>query len=181
MTTFGAGSALTAAMLNNAFPTGLIKQSDENWNNTSGGGGTTIHGDAELNVPILANTNYQVTANVLVLDSSGGTAKIKMAWTQPASCILDLGTGVPHQNWNAAAGANLEVEWASWQNETAATTATKIFGSTSSASFTYPFRGTLRVGGTSGFLRLWWAQNTGSASNLTVRAGSSLILNPFTG
>lgn len=179
MALFGAGQTLTAAALNNALPTGWIKQADETVN--SGGSGTTLHGDLELNWPVLASTNYNVNAQIIVLDASGGTAKFKAAWTQPAGCILDLPLTAPHQNWNAAAGANLETEWAAWQNETGVLTSSKVFGTTSSAAFSYHFRGTLRVGGTAGFLRLSWAQNTANVANLTVKAGSSLILTPFTG
>jgi hypothetical protein len=174
---FGAGQSLTAASLNNAFPNGLIKQADENYNNGTGTG-TTLHGDTELNVPILASTNYHVNAHILVIEAAGTGIDLKVAWTQPAGCILDLAVVAPHTAWNASAAA-LEAEWAAWQAETGTTSASKSYGTTNSASFSYHFRGVLRVGATGGFFRLWWAQVNASVSNLTVKAGSSLVVTPF--
>lgn len=175
MALFGAGQNLTATALSGAFATGLIKQADESVNNS-----TTLQGDDELNVPVVASTNYKVDAHILAADALGTSMDLKVAWTQPTGCVLDLAVVGPHTSWNASAG-NLEVEWSGWQNETGSLTASRSFGSTNSAVFSYHFRGTLRVGTTAGFLRLQWAQNTATVGNLTVKAGSSLVLTPFQG
>jgi hypothetical protein len=180
VTTFGAGSTLTAAMLNNAFPTGWIKQTNESVN--SGGSGTTLQGDDELNIPILASTNYKVDAHILAIEAAGNAIDMKIAWGMPSGCILDLAVVAPHTQWPAPVAGNLETEWAAWQNETAVLTGSKNFGTTNGVGgFSYHFRGTLRVGTTAGFFRLWWAQVNASASNLTVESGSSIVLTPFTG
>ena len=172
MAAFSAGQTLTAADLNAVMPVWWIKSADQNVNNS-----TTLTPDTELNLPVTANTTYKVDAHILAAEAVGTAMDLKIAWSMPASCILDLAVVGPHTAWNASA-ANLEVEWSAWQAETGTTTATRSFGSTVSAVFSYHFRGVLRVGASAGFFRLQWAQNTATVGNLAVKAGSSLFLTP---
>jgi hypothetical protein len=172
---FSAGQTLTAANLIAILPIPVIKGADESV--TNAGTGTTLQNDNELLAAVTANTNYKIDLVLLVVEAAGTGIDIKVAWTQPAGCVLDLGPVAPHASWVSAAA--LEVEWAAWQAETGTTTASKSFGSTNSATFAYHFRGTLRVGSTAGTFQLQWAQVNGSASALTVKAGSSLILTPL--
>ncbi|WP_433078840.1 hypothetical protein ACQP1P_38500 [Dactylosporangium sp. CA-052675] len=173
MAAFAAGGILTAAGLIRTLPFGLIKQADESVNNS-----TTVQGDDELNVPVAANTTYKIDAHILATDGTGTSMDLKVAWTQPSGSILSLAVVGPHTAWNASSGA-LEVEWNGWQNDTGTLTATRSFGSSNSGTFSYHFRGTISVGSTAGFFRLQWAQNTATVGNLTVKAGSSLILTPI--
>lgn len=177
MVAFGAGQVLAAADLNAVMPVWWIKAVDENLNN-GGGAGTILQGDDELNLPVVANTTYKVDALVIAIEAAGSGIDLKVAWSQPALCILDLGPAAPHVQWPAPAAGNLEVEWNAWKGETAVLTASRSFGTNNTVPFSYHFRGSLRVGANAGFFRLQWAQANASASNLTVQAGSSIFLTP---
>lgn len=173
---FSAGQTLTAANLIAVLPKWVIKAADESVNNA--GTGTTLQNDDHLVLAGLANTTYSVEMRLLYSESAGTGIDLKCAWTQPTGCTLDLAVVGAHTAWNASA-ANVEVEFASWQADTGTTTGTRSFGSTNVANFSVHIRGTWRVGSTAGNLQFQWAQNTGSASNLTVKAGSSLVLTPL--
>lgn len=176
MVAFGAGQTLTAADLNAVMPVWWIKGADESLNN-GGGVGTTLQGDDELNLAVTANTTYKIDAHILVVEAAGSGIDMKIAWSQPVGCILDLAAVAPHTEWPAPSAGNKEVEWAAWQADTGVVAATHNFG-TNTVTFSYHFRGALRVGANGGFFRLQWAQLNASGSNLTVKAGSSIFLTP---
>lgn len=177
MAAFSAGQTLTAADLNRILPVWAIKQTDENWNSASGGGGTTLQNDNELVVVGAANTSYKVFLDVWAKEAASQVTDIKFAFTQPSGCVLSIGGPGPHTAWNASAGA-LEIEWAALQNQTATTTSTLSYGTTVTA-FIYRMTGTWRVGGTGGSLQLQWAQVLANAANLTVMAESSMAIIPL--
>lgn len=167
-----------ASDANKLLPQWKRKSFDESWNSSSGGGGTTLHNDAELFVTLAPNTTYGLIFACAAIEAAGVGIDIQMAWTQPSGCSFTLlGVG-PHANWNATA-ANVEIEYAAWQNETGTTTSTHNYGSNNSPTFSYLFAGSTTVSSAGGILQFQWAQKNASASNLTVRSGSVLIAWPL--
>lgn len=175
---FFAGQRLRASDLINMAPVAAVKATDESVN--SGGTGTTLHNDAALAVSLRANTLYWLDLALIATEAAGTSIDLKVGWTFPTGCRLDLVIVAPHVNWVATAGSALEVEWAAWQNITTSPSPTVTFGTSNAAFFSYHVRGVVSVGSTAGTLRLQWAQGTASASNLTVKSGSSLVLVPLT-
>lgn len=154
------------------------KSFDESWNSSSGGGGTTLHNDAELFVTLSPNTTYGLLFVPIVNEALGTAIDIQMAWTLPAGCAFTMGFIGAHQSYNSTA-ANVEVEFASWQNETGTTTSTITHGTTNAAKFGNIGVGSVTVTSAGGVLQFQWAQKNASASNLTVYSGSLLIAWPL--
>jgi hypothetical protein len=175
--TYAAGDKPTAAQLNAMIARWAIKSGDESVN--SGSTGTTLQNDDTLVVSVDANTTYKVDLHVLATQGGAGTVDLKVAWTFPTGCTLDLVVVGPHSAWPPAVATDLEVEWATWQNVTSSPSGTISFGTVNGTTFSYHARGTLRVGSTAGSLQLQWAQNSSSATNLTLKSGSSLVLTPL--
>jgi hypothetical protein len=174
MTVF-AGNIIYAADINDRAPVSAIKTADESVVSS-----TTLQNDDALFCALRANTNYRVDLALLATQAAAGTGvDIKCAWTMPSGCTLDLAVVGPHTAWVAGAGAALEVEWAGWQNQTSSPTGTVSFGTIQTTVFSYHARGVIRVGSTAGTLQFQWAQQNSSASDLTVKAGSSLTLTPL--
>jgi hypothetical protein len=173
---FSAGQNLTAADLIKILPFGPTKQTDQTLNN-GGGVGTTLQNDTELLASVSANISYKVLLDLIAKEAASQVTDIKIAFTMPTGCILDMLGGGPHTSWNASS-ANLEAEWAALQAQTTSPTSTFAFG-TNTVPFTYRMTGQLRVGSTAGTFRVQWAQNTANAANLTVMAGSTLTLIPI--
>jgi hypothetical protein len=164
--TFLVGKTVKASELQaivDAFPVKAVKLTDQSVNNA-----------------VRANTDYHVDLALMATQAAAGTGiDLKAAWTFPAGCALDLAVVGPHSAWVATAGAALEVEWAAWQGVTSSPSGTVSFGTLNGVVFSYHVKGTLRVGANAGTFRFQWAQNTSNASDLTVKAGSSLILTPL--
>lgn len=167
-----------ASDANKLLPQWKRKGVDESWNSGSGGGGTTLHSDSELFVTLSPNITYGLIFAPVIKEAAGVGIDIKMAWTQPSGCSFTLGGITPHANWNATA-ANVEVEFAAWQNETGTTTSTLTKGTNNTPPFSYLFMGSTTVNSAGGTLQFQWAQQNASASNLTVCAGSLLIAWPL--
>lgn len=163
---------LRASDLNKIVPQYALKDADESVSTASTG--TTLHDDLKLFVSLAANATYAIDLTLIYIEAVGTGIDIKAAWTFPTGCTLNFGSVGPHNAWVAAAGAALEAEWAAWQNVTASPSSSITFGTTNVASFTMRANGIIQVGSTAGTLRFQWAQANGSASNLTVKAGSSL-------
>lgn len=176
MAAFSAGQILHASDLIRVLPVWVIKAADESLNN-GGGVGTTLQNDNELLVAVAANTTYKVDLHLLANEAVSNVIDVKCAWTFPSGCRLDLANAGPHNLWTGAA-AQQEVEWAAWQNVTSSPSGSITFG-TGTTTLSVHARGTLQVGGSAGTLQLQWAQGTVNASNVTVKAGSSLVLTPL--
>lgn len=171
---YSAGQTLTAALLLGALPFGPVKQSDESVISS-----TTLQNDNELFAALAANTTYHLDLTLLVTEATGTTADIKLAWTQPSGCRLDAAAIGAHVSWTGS-GTIQEVEFNSWQGETGSPTSSKNFGTINAGiNFGYQIKGTVANGANAGTLQLQWAQVASVAENVTVRAGSSLLLIPI--
>lgn len=174
MVAFSAGMTLTAADLIRPLPLFAIKAADESVISS-----TTLQNDNELFAAVAANTSYRLDLALLVTEATGITADIKLAWTMPSGCRLDAAAIGAHVNWTGVTSA-LEVEFSSWQGETSSPTSAKSFGTINAGIvFGIQIRGIVAVGANSGTLQLQWAQNASVAENVTVKAGSSLVLTPL--
>jgi hypothetical protein len=165
-------SALTqiVAALNALTPLSKIKGADQAATSNS----TTPADDNHLFVALAANTTYEFDCEILYVDSAGSSVDLKIQFTKPSGSSLSATLEGAHVNWNASASA-VEIEFASWTNETGTTTSTKAFGSATTV-FGIKIQGTIQVGATPGNLRLQFSQNTASAvNNVTVKYGSSLV------
>lgn len=171
-----AGDIIYASDINDLAAVAAVKLSDESVNN--GGTGTTLQSDDALFVAVRAGVKYRVDFSLLYTEAAGTGIDIKCAWTFPSGCTLDLAVAGPNLAWTGAAAA-AEAEWSAWQNQTTSPTGTISFGSTNAASLSVTAQGLLRVGATAGTFQFQWAQQNSSASNLTVKAGSSLMLTPL--
>lgn len=174
--TFYALQKVRASKLNELVPLLVRKGTDEPVSTATTG--TTLQDDNELFITGVAGVTYGLSIAILAIEAIGTGIDIKIAWTQPTGCTLDLAVAAPHTAWNASSGA-LETEWASWSGETGSPTSSINFGTTNSAKFGYHFDGAWQVGSTGGVLRLQWAQVNPSASNLTVKAGSIIKATPI--
>lgn len=171
-----AGNIIYASDINDLSPIQAFKTLDESVNN--GGTGTTLQNDNELVVAGRANTNYSVIFALMFTEAAGTGIDIKCAWTQPSGCTFNMANAGPNLAWTGAAGA-AEAEWSAWQNQTSTTTGTISFGTTNAAALSMHGLGTWRVGATAGNLQFQWAQQNSSASNVTVKAGSVVIITPI--
>jgi len=171
---FSAGQILHASDLIRVLPVFAVKSADESVISS-----TTLQNDNELFVSLAANTTYQLNLALLATEATGTTADLKLAWTMPSGCRLDAANVGAHTSWTGSS-ANPEVEFNSWQAETSTTTSTRSFGTINAGIvFGYHVRGIVTNGGTAGTLQLQWAQAASVAENVTVKAGSSLILTPL--
>jgi hypothetical protein len=173
--TFYALQKWRASMANQMLPLMVRKSNDEPVNNATTG--ATLQDDNELFLTVSAGVTYSLEFAVLANQASGTGIGIDIAWTMPSLCVLDLAVAGPHLAWTSSP-AQLEAEWAAWQNETSSPTSKRSFGTTSSAVFSYHFRGSLLVGVNGGDFRMQWAQHTANATNVTVKKGSRLWAQP---
>jgi hypothetical protein len=127
---------------------------------------------------LVAGASYWLDLAMLGTETTGKTADFKVGWTMPSGCRLDLAGAAPHISWTDA--TQLETEWASWQNQTASPTSTLSWGTINGGTvFGYHARGTVRNGANAGLLTVQWAQNASVAENVTVKAGSALMLRRY--
>lgn len=134
-----------------------------NESNTS----STIHTDAELVLPVAANTKYWFEAFVGVRMNSGGDTYTGMKWLPPSGATM---LWASHHLVSDAPGSGSEGRL----NAQVYTATSQInhytIGSTGTAVY---MKGTLSVGGTSGNFAFQWGAD---ASGRTVLAGSFLKL-----
>jgi hypothetical protein len=165
--TFTSLQILTAANLTELvtwFPTHAFKLTD----GTPFPSTTAMANDEDLILALVANYSY--TFNAMVVYGAGTTADIKLGWTFPTGATLTyaaLGTDV-------TAGGNAPVETVSVAE---ASDTSKPYGGAGISSFRFvEYTGRITVSSTAGNLTLRRAQNTSTAENTLIKAGSFLTL-----
>lgn len=172
--TFYAGQKARASDFNNLIPLVAEKAFDENVISS-----TTLQDDNELFLMLAVGAKYWLDLALLATETTGTTADLKIAWTMPTGCRLDAPAIGAHTSWTGSAAAQ-EVEFNSWQAETSSPTSTRSFGTINAGVvFGYHVRGVVRNGANAGLLTLQWAQNAAVAENVTVKAGSTLMLRRY--
>lgn len=133
------------------------KTSDETMNNDN-----TLQDDDDLKIAMAANEVWYFEAMLTHIAASSGTPDIKIAFTVPSGATLiwsGIGLGV-------SGAANVETEIVSG---TAA-----AFGG-GGDSHTIQVKGIVIMSTTAGDLQLQWAQNTATAEDTDMKAGSWLL------
>jgi hypothetical protein len=153
MTYYSIG-AITAAQIEATVPRIGLKTSTQTLIST-----TTLTSDSQLFVTVAANTNYVFTGRFLY--TSGTTPDIKFGFVYPA-----LATATYTLYGVASGGAFGPFH----QTETSVAA---LEGATATAC---TMTGTWMIGANSGTVQLQWAQNTNTASNTQVLAGSFIRL-----
>lgn len=171
---FGAGRVPTGtdyaqimAAITQAYGIWAVKAAD----NTPVNNSTTLVNDAELFVPVAANTVYDVVAKVFY--TTGATPDIKLGFTFPSGTMSWAGVGAVDSL--SAATTNATVADNAWTS--AASGQTLSFGGGVGSALAV-LAGTLRVGPVAGNLQLQFAQATANASNTLTKADSSLRVWP---
>lgn len=123
--------------------------------------------DPDLSMPVDANKSYFCEWHVLY--NSNSTANIRMQWTMPASAtfnglIFGLGVSVSYGTNTIDASNPLNSVTFHWQGQAPA------------VDSGVRLSGVLATAGSAGNFTLQWAQDTSTAVNTIVRAGSSIYL-----
>lgn len=137
------------------------KTADENVNNSA-----VLQNDDELFIALEANKTYEISGH-LVFITTTSAIDAKVALTCPAGATI---------TWSAI---GMDPAVAAGNTGSGTWTGSVASGGTipvgvSSAYTPVLISGTIAVGATAGNLQLQWAQNTATAANLTLKAGSNL-------
>ncbi len=133
----------------------IVKSADESVINS-----TTLHNDLELFFPVGANEKWQFEGVLLV--SSETTPDFKLTFIGPTGALGSFGVEAGNAGGTStkfASGGTLGASLTVATSGVATITVIRYWGG-------------IGNGGTAGFLRLQWAQNTSFANATTVRAGS---------
>ena len=157
VSSINAGSRITASEIRNVAPLAAYKGADE----TVSTGVGTLQNDDALFLSLLANAVYKWELWLNYEGGTTGSSDLKVGWTVPSGATLKGSADY------TTSGAVVEVYW---------TNATTLAPGTNGAAAIRGFnaRGTIATT-TAGTLQLQWCQNTGSAVNTTVHAGSILL------
>lgn len=151
---FTAGQKLRASDLN-ILARLAFKTSAQTVNNS-----TTLINDSQLFMSVAANTNYAFTSRFVF--SSNSTANIKFGFTFPVGAV-----GSYTLYGIAAGGSTLA---AFHQTETSVSALAGAAGTACTMT------GSWTIGANAGVIQLQWAQNTATAVNTQVLAGSFIRL-----
>jgi hypothetical protein len=155
--TFAAGDKPTASQVDDLAPRYAYKSGDETIISNS-----TMQNDDHMFLTVAASTKYEF--ELYVAYNSGTTPDLKIGWTVPTGATNVY--RVDYFDTSAVA-----------QKGQSSTVLTAGFAVGGFASDLYAvFAGTLSISTTAGTFQIQWAQNTLTASNSTVRAGSFLRL-----
>lgn len=128
----------------------------------------TYVNDSELLATVDASTVY--TYQFMVFSTSGTVPDIKFTLTFPTGSTCSFG----HIALVTTASPTGDADFGSYSSATSGSSGVSAAGTTG-VQLTL-LAGTLTVGSTAGTLQLQWAQNTATASDTTVHAGSNLVI-----
>lgn len=137
----------------------VVKSADETVNNSA-----TLQDDDELTFDAAANADYACTFQLFIF-SDVDTTDFQFTITAPTGATVAFGPIGGNR------GSDLLMEQDSYRN-TAGTAISVQMGA--GASYPLMVQLSVRNGSTAGAVTLQWAQNTASANDTTVRAGSTL-------
>jgi hypothetical protein len=153
-----AGAKLRASVLSSLVtevrPVTVYKTANETVNNS-----TTLQDDDQLLISVEANVTYDFEAEIIY--NSGTTPDFKFAWTYPAGLTMFYAV-------YAAGGGTFLGYYETEVN-------TPVLDG-AGAAVGVLLKGTVIVAATAGTLQLQWAQNTLTAANTVVQAGSYIRL-----
>jgi hypothetical protein len=163
---FTAGGVLLASALTDALnvhkPLYIQKTADESVIST-----TVLHDDAELVLTLEANVTYELQCHILV--DSNTTADFNSSFSGPAgytSVWMTDGLATSVAGQEGIISRQSRVQGDSWPTG----------GSGASTYGVHRPCGYVTTAGTAGAFRFRWAQNTSTAVNTFVRAGSWMML-----
>lgn len=158
MTAINTGDTPSGQQLTDAFPLFVRKAADSLPLVSS----TTLQNDTDLLSAVAASTTYNVDLWMII--NTGTVPDFKFGWTGPAGATFD---------WSVQEGTPGALA-AVLQGPFTIASVPPINGA--AADQIVVATGTLVTSVTAGTLRLQWAQNTSTASNTIVKAGSRLRL-----
>lgn len=159
--TVAAGDIPTADEFNKA--RAVVKAAGQIVNNSA-----TLVNDAELLATVDASTVYAFTA--MIFFTSGTTPDIKFAFTFPTGATCAWG----HIGLLTSASPTGDADFGSYSSATSGVSGVSAAGTTGVQLVL--LTGSISVGSTAGTLQLQWAQNTATASDTTLHAGSTLAI-----
>jgi hypothetical protein len=143
----------------------IVKASDETVNNSD-----TLQNDDDFSFSVSANKSYLIDLYLLL--NGNATADYKAAWTLPAGATIYWGV----EGYGGSAG--ITTYWAPVEpaqgSQQALSTGTISWNGSSNSPIGSHLVGILIVGGTAGTAQFQWAQNTATAVDTKILAGSML-------
>lgn len=138
---------------------------------------TTVVDDTHLQLPLLANVDYDLVGVLIVEGAAAGDLKLQWAWT-PASTGLELNiggigpvVGVTTHEGDGSFGARADI--------TATPSGTFVLGTNTSLWINYLVLGNVSVGTSNTTMKLQWAQNASNATPTRIKARSWLRAIPL--
>lgn len=128
---------------------------------------TVLQNDDALLAAVAANSSYWV--QLYLIYTSPAAAFLKIGWTAPASATFDWTANGLGSTVSAASAGVIE-------RASLAIAGSQVIGCDGATAVVALVQGWLITAGTSGNLQFQWAQGTSTASNSTVKAGSTLWL-----
>ena len=124
---------------------------------------TTLVNDADLVIPVAANSTYDIAVQLFFTAASGGD--LKWTFTVPSGATFEY---QPLHNEGGGTGLTNSTQG---NSDSDTVTAAGAGGTIEAVRMT----GTLTVLGTGGNLQLRWAQNTSNGTSTTMRAKSYMV------
>lgn len=154
-----AGARITASMLRSVAPLSAYKGADE----TISTGVGTLQNDDALFLTVEANSVYLFDAFIVYEGGTQGSSDLRIGWSVPSLSTMGW-TQLAKSTTGVAIAGNFSVE-----------TGTPPLGTGGAGGrLAAVLQGTLATSGTPGTFQFRWCQNSGTAVNTIVHAGSLL-------
>lgn len=162
------GAKIRASDYNSLFPLRVRKGLDETVNNVA-----VVQNDDALVLPAIANRAYRLWLMAVVTTVSA-TPDWRSGFVLPAGAAF---TGNCLAPGTGAASADTTLNYAGFVNVSGTFNVPR--GLVGGSNLVYLWEGELVMGGTAGNIQFQWSQNTATAENTTVKAGSTFHLTPL--